>query len=56
MTDAEAHLWEEALSELAERRRVSRGMGGDERLAKHRGLGKLDARAPGVRRRCGRDQ
>ena len=45
MSDAEAHLWEAALDELAERRAVSRGMGGAERLAKHRGLGKLDARA-----------
>jgi acetyl-CoA carboxylase carboxyltransferase component len=45
MTDAEAHLWEEALTELGERRRVSRGMGGEERLAKHRAQGKLDARA-----------
>ena len=34
-----------ALEELGERRRVSRGMGGEERLAKHRGQGKLDARA-----------
>jgi hypothetical protein len=41
----ETHLWEEALTELAERRRVSRGMGGEARLAKHRGQGKLDARA-----------
>jgi len=44
MTDAEAHLWDTALSELAERRRVSRGMGGEARLAKHHGQGKLDAR------------
>ena len=43
--DTEAGLWNEALDELAERRRISRGMGGVERLAKHRGQGKLDARA-----------
>ncbi len=37
--------WEETLEDLAARRRDSRSMGGDERLAKHRGAGKLDARA-----------
>lgn len=37
--------WASELEQLEERRRVSRSMGGDERLAKHRGAGKLDARA-----------
>ncbi|MBX7455747.1 acetyl-CoA carboxylase carboxyltransferase subunit [Mycolicibacterium sp. 3033] len=36
--------WQETLSELARRRDHSRAMGGDERLAKHHGKGKLDAR------------
>jgi acetyl-CoA carboxylase carboxyltransferase component len=37
--------WEETLGDLAARRAASRAMGGDERLAKHRAAGKLDARA-----------
>src|SRR3954471_17030808 len=37
--------WKETLSDLGLRRQRSRSMGGDERLAKHRGKGKLDARA-----------
>ena len=37
--------WEATLSDLAERRRVSRSMGGEERLAKHRAAGKLDVRS-----------
>ncbi len=36
--------WEETLDDLDRRRRHSRGMGGPERLDKHRGKGKLDAR------------
>ena len=36
--------WQETLGELARRRAHSRAMGGDERLAKHHGKGKLDAR------------
>ncbi len=37
--------WGTALDDLAHRRAVSRAMGGAERLAKHHGAGKLDARA-----------
>ncbi len=37
--------WEETLGDLDRRRRHARGMGGPERLDKHRGKGKLDARA-----------
>src|SRR4051812_15796044 len=37
--------WKETLEDLDLRRRSSRAMGGPERLAKHRGKGKLDARA-----------
>jgi acetyl-CoA carboxylase carboxyltransferase component len=37
--------WDEVLADLEERRRASRAMGGPERLAKHRGAGKLDVRA-----------
>lgn len=37
--------WEETLEDLAARRNASRAMGGEKRLAKHRGAGKLDARA-----------
>ena len=36
--------WQETLGELARRRAHSCAMGGDERLAKHHGKGKLDAR------------
>jgi len=37
--------WKATLDDLAQRRRASRAMGGEERLAKHRAAGKLDARA-----------
>ena len=37
--------WEELLGHLDRRRAASRAMGGDERLAKHRAAGKLDARS-----------
>jgi len=37
--------WDATLTDLRERRVVARAMGGEERLAKHRGAGKLDARA-----------
>ncbi len=37
--------WDGALDDLEKRRAVSRAMGGEERLAKHRAAGKLDARA-----------
>ncbi len=37
--------WGETLDDLAGRRVAARAMGGEERLAKHRGAGKLDARA-----------
>lgn len=37
--------WEETLEDLDRRRQHARGMGGPERLDKHRGQGKLDARA-----------
>lgn len=37
--------WSEVLDQLSDRRAASRAMGGEERLAKHRGAGKLDARA-----------
>ncbi len=37
--------WDGALEDLEQRRQTSRAMGGDERLHKHRGQGKLDARA-----------
>ena len=37
--------WGGALADLERRRAASRAMGGDERLAKHRAAGKLDARA-----------
>ncbi|AEV76497.1 acetyl-CoA carboxylase, carboxyltransferase component (subunits alpha and beta) [Mycolicibacterium rhodesiae NBB3] len=37
--------WKETLEDLDLRRERSRAMGGPERLAKHRGKGKLDARA-----------
>ncbi len=41
---AGAEDWAETLAELTRRRDQSRGMGGDERLARHHGKGKLDAR------------
>lgn len=37
--------WESTLTDLSERRAAARAMGGEERLAKHRAQGKLDARA-----------
>jgi methylmalonyl-CoA decarboxylase subunit alpha len=37
--------WDGVLEQLAAKRVASRAMGGEERLAKHRGAGKLDARA-----------
>jgi acetyl-CoA carboxylase carboxyltransferase component len=37
--------WPDVLDDLENRRVASRAMGGEERLAKHRGAGKLDARA-----------
>src|SRR5664279_2938937 len=37
--------WESTLDDLDRRYAASRAMGGDERLAKHRAAGKLDARA-----------
>ncbi len=37
--------WEETLEDLDRRRKQARSMGGAERLNKHRGQGKLDARA-----------
>lgn len=43
MTKAED--WQETLDDLARRRQHARAMGGPERLDKHRGQGKLDARA-----------
>ncbi|MBI2703218.1 acyl-CoA carboxylase subunit beta [Mycobacterium gordonae] len=42
---ANSQDWQETLDDLDRRRRHSRGMGGPERLDKHRGKGKLDARA-----------
>ncbi|WP_310768893.1 acyl-CoA carboxylase subunit beta [Mycobacterium sp. Z3061] len=42
---ANSQDWQETLDDLDRRRRHSRGMGGSERLDKHRGKGKLDARA-----------
>ena len=37
--------WESTLTDLYDRRVVARAMGGEDRLAKHRAAGKLDARA-----------
>src|SRR6201998_2527153 len=37
--------WQETLDDLDRRRQQTRAMGGAERLAKHRGKSKLDARA-----------
>lgn len=42
---ANSQDWQETLDDLARRRQHSKGMGGPERLDKHRGKGKLDARA-----------
>jgi acetyl-CoA carboxylase carboxyltransferase component len=41
----DAKEWKTTLEDLGERRITSRAMGGEERLAKHRASGKLDARA-----------
>jgi acetyl-CoA carboxylase carboxyltransferase component len=43
LTDDEG--WEAVLDDLEQRRSAARAMGGEERLAKHRAAGKLDARA-----------
>jgi acetyl-CoA carboxylase carboxyltransferase component len=40
-----ASAWAAALDDLSERRSAARAMGGEERLARHRAAGKLDARA-----------
>lgn len=40
-----AQTWKETLADLEQRRDRVRAMGGPERVAKHRGKGKLDARA-----------
>ncbi|MDH6242829.1 carboxyl transferase domain-containing protein [Mycobacterium sp. OTB74] len=40
-----AQGWQDTLDDLAARRQRSRAMGGPERVAKHHGKGKLDARA-----------
>ena len=48
MTELEfdgSESWDGAIADLEKRRAASRAMGGEERLAKHRGQGKLDARA-----------
>jgi len=37
--------WQTTLEDLGERQRAARAMGGEERLARHRASGKLDARA-----------
>ena len=43
--DNSSESWEDVLDDLARRRATSRAMGGEERLEKHRSIGKLDARA-----------
>src|SRR5690625_5497502 len=43
MTNAQD--WQDTLEDLDRRRRHTLAMGGPERVAKHRGAGKLDARA-----------
>lgn len=45
MTDDVPEGWRPTLDDLAERRDAARAMGGEERLARHRKSGKLDARA-----------
>lgn len=45
MSEPESDSWEPVLEDLAERRRASRAMGGEDRLGRHRATGKLDARA-----------
>jgi len=44
-TDEHTGSWDEVVDDLQQRREVSRSMGGEERLQKHRAAGKLDARA-----------
>ena len=41
----EGQDWQDTLDDLEQRRQRTWAMGGDERLAKHHGKGKLDARA-----------
>ncbi|MFD6895147.1 acyl-CoA carboxylase subunit beta [Rhodococcus sp. NPDC060086] len=41
----QARIWDDTLEDLSRRRTHAHGMGGPERVAKHRGKGKLDARA-----------
>ncbi len=41
----QARIWDDTLDDLTRRRTHAHGMGGPERVAKHRGKGKLDARA-----------
>lgn len=45
MSDDAANEWDSTRADLSRRRRDARAMGGEERLARHRGAGKLDARA-----------
>jgi acetyl-CoA carboxylase carboxyltransferase component len=45
LNDGDANDWQATLDDLRERRSAARAMGGEERLAKHRAAGKLDARA-----------
>lgn len=45
MTPSADNDWSDTLDDLAERKSRSRAMGGEERLARHRRTGKLDARA-----------
>jgi methylmalonyl-CoA decarboxylase subunit alpha len=45
MSDHDDEGWDGVLEDLEHRRRASRSMGGDERLGRHRGAGKLDVRA-----------
>jgi acetyl-CoA carboxylase carboxyltransferase component len=45
VSDVQSEGWDEVLEDLARRREMSRAMGGEERLRKHRDAGKLDARA-----------
>jgi acetyl-CoA carboxylase carboxyltransferase component len=45
VSDRGADEWKATLEDLGERRSAARAMGGEERLAKHRESGKLDARA-----------
>jgi acetyl-CoA carboxylase carboxyltransferase component len=43
--DNSSESWRDVLDDLARRRETSRAMGGEERLERHRSIGKLDARA-----------